>query len=464
MSDKKFTEVRDKLNAVSKSFCLAKWNQVTLSLPTGMTHSCHHPVQHKIPLEEIAEHPDALHNTKFKMQQRKLMLEGVRPKECHYCWDIEDAHPNNLSDRTYKSADDWAAPDFDTIKNLPWDARPNPRYLEISFGIECNFKCAYCAPNISSGILAEFLKHGHYKEIPLMSLENLKSEGVYPYGKNEENPYVDAFWKWWPSLKKDLRVFRITGGEPLLSPSTFRFLEDLTSQEAKELHVAINSNFGVPEANLDRFIALSKRIVEEQRTASYEVYTSVDTHGEQAEYIRNGLNYKQFLKNIRKYLTEVPKVKIIFMVTYNALSVTKFNEMLHDLVELKSEFCELPDHIPRVMIDISPLRNPHILNCQILTPDFASYMEKDLEFMKKAKIIGAPYSPAFYDHEISKMERLIHWFKSEQNSVVRARLDINRWCFHTFLEEYDRRKGLNFDSTFPEYYEFRETCKKLYQN
>ena len=60
-----------KLNEVGRGFCLAKWNQVTVLLQTGMTHSCHHPVPHKIPLEELKENKSALHNTKFKKLQRK---------------------------------------------------------------------------------------------------------------------------------------------------------------------------------------------------------------------------------------------------------------------------------------------------------------------------------------------------------------------------------------------------------
>ena len=32
------------------------------------------------------------------------MLEGGRPKECDYCWRVEDADPNALSDRHLKSA------------------------------------------------------------------------------------------------------------------------------------------------------------------------------------------------------------------------------------------------------------------------------------------------------------------------------------------------------------------------
>ena len=46
-------EVKKKLDEVGCGFCLAKWTQVTIHLGTGMTHSCHHPDPHKIPVEEI---------------------------------------------------------------------------------------------------------------------------------------------------------------------------------------------------------------------------------------------------------------------------------------------------------------------------------------------------------------------------------------------------------------------------
>ena len=87
----KFEKTKKQLDSVSPSFCLAKWQQVTIHLQNGHTHSCHHPQTHKIPLEEIKENPSALHNTEYKKQQRKLMLEGKRPDECSYCWKVEDS-------------------------------------------------------------------------------------------------------------------------------------------------------------------------------------------------------------------------------------------------------------------------------------------------------------------------------------------------------------------------------------
>ena len=45
----------------------------------------------------------------------------------------------------------------------------------------------------------------------------LKNIGLMPIDEStKNNPYVQAFWRWWPNIYKDLEVFRMTGGEPLL--------------------------------------------------------------------------------------------------------------------------------------------------------------------------------------------------------------------------------------------------------
>ena len=119
--NKKPNEVRDELNNVSPSFCLAKWLQVTIHLQNGQTHSCHHPGTHKVPLIELESDPSALHNTVLKKSYRKMMLEGERPAECEYCWKIEDSHPDNLSDRVFKSLNDFH--ELERISTLPW-SRP----------------------------------------------------------------------------------------------------------------------------------------------------------------------------------------------------------------------------------------------------------------------------------------------------------------------------------------------------
>ena len=54
------------LDPKSASFCGAKWFNATIWLGSGMTTSCHHPLPHKIDLEEIKNNPSAIHNTQKK--------------------------------------------------------------------------------------------------------------------------------------------------------------------------------------------------------------------------------------------------------------------------------------------------------------------------------------------------------------------------------------------------------------
>ena len=86
LNDTNRKQMRDLLNKTGKGFCLAKWTQVTMHLGNGLTHSCHHPGAHSIPLDELKKNPSALHNTEFKKERRKEMLNGQRPKECDFCW------------------------------------------------------------------------------------------------------------------------------------------------------------------------------------------------------------------------------------------------------------------------------------------------------------------------------------------------------------------------------------------
>ena len=91
------------LDPKSASFCGAKWYNATIWLGSGQTTSCHHPLPHRIDLEEIKTNPSAIHNTAQKKLERKQMQCGDRPKGCEYCWKIEDIKRDNISDRVYKS-------------------------------------------------------------------------------------------------------------------------------------------------------------------------------------------------------------------------------------------------------------------------------------------------------------------------------------------------------------------------
>ena len=206
------------LDSTGPGFCLAKWTQVTMHLGSGLTHSCHHPEPHKIPLEELKDDPGALHNTQFKKERRKEMLNGERPAECDYCWRIEDDESGNFSDRVNKSLDPYSLQYHDEIKFSTGDENIYPKYVEVSFGNVCNFKCSYCGPTFSSKWAEEIKHDGPYKFSDGSTFNEAFQEVD---NKSQDNPYTDAFWEWFPEALSHMHTFRVTGGEPLLSKHFF---------------------------------------------------------------------------------------------------------------------------------------------------------------------------------------------------------------------------------------------------
>ena len=176
--------VYKELNEVSPSFCLAKWFNVSIHLPTGKTHSCYHPKSHHIPLEEIEEDPSALHNTGYKKEQRKKMLEGERPAECNFCWQMED-HSDQLSDRAYRSKDVYEPGIIEEARKIGFTGNAKPRYVEVNFNQACNFKCAYC-----SSVLPNRMAQGNNRtRIPSLS-DKLHNDMTYMDNPNNspDNP------------------------------------------------------------------------------------------------------------------------------------------------------------------------------------------------------------------------------------------------------------------------------------
>ena len=453
-------EVKDKLDKVGCGFCLAKWTQVTMHLGTGMTHSCHHPSPHKIPLAEISRNPSALHNTRYKKRKRKEMLEGKRPEECNYCWKVED-NSNSFSDRVFKSSEDWSMPSYETITDGNWRKDFNPRYVEVSFSNTCNFKCAYCGPQFSSKWVEEIEKHGGYKKVDNFNdIESIKAKGEFPYKQSEDNPYVEAFWKWWPDLFPDLHTFRITGGEPLLSKDTFKVLEYIRDNPDvnPNINLSINTNLGVPDKLIEKFITLAEDLCNNNKVRELIIFTSIEAQGKQAEYTRHGLEANTFWSNVEKVLTRLPQVTINVMATFNALSVFTYDKLIDKIFELKGKYTNGKRYwITPLQLDTSYLRWPQHLSVKILEKE---HKELILESAKKALYYGMKEythdNYGFTNIEIQKIKRIYDYAIGEDDFKV----EHQRSKFVKFVDELDRRRDTNFLETFPELKQLYATYKE----
>lgn len=450
--------IRQRLDNISCSFCAAKWTQVTIHLQNGFTHSCHHPVPHKIPLEELEKNPHALHNTPYKIEQRKKMLEGNQPSECNYCWNIENLGKDHLSDRHYKSAEYWSSEYIDEILENPLDENFLPTYLEVSFSNVCNLNCMYCSPQISSKWQDDIRRNGPYDlgDFKHADLGWLDSQGMTPIPEREHNPYVEAFWKIWPELSQRLRVFRITGGEPLMSKHTWRILEYIQKNPTPDMELLINTNLCVQDTLIDKLISIGKDLIENKKVKRFEIYTSVESVGIQAEYIRPGLDYDKFIKNLVRVTTEMPIVqwrsKVVIMATYNLLSIPRFRKLLEWLLDYRKQYAE--KHWKHIWIDISYLRYPSWQTVSLADQKLLDIIKSDLEFMKSndQEVVGYH---GFQDTEIEKFERMYEYAVSSSKNLN----PIEHVRFYNFYKEHDARKGFDFVETFPELEKLYNDCK-----
>jgi len=445
--DERVDAVAKRLNAVGPGFCAMKWLHQTLYLHTGDNHSCYHPRPHHIPLKEIEADPSALHNTEWKKQQRKTMLEGGRPDECYYCWNIEDLEGEHLSDRMFHSASNFAVDEIENLAKLPWDAPINPRYLEVSFGNGCNYRCGYCCPQASTLWMDEIKKHGNYdltyNQYGIEFLEN----GTY-YGPKDDNPYVEAFWKWWPSLKKDLWTLRITGGEPLMNPGAMQFFDLLEKEPAPQLDISINSNLGVTTAKMDRMYDRIESLLEQKKIKKFTMFTSIDTWGPQAEYMRTGLQLEHWERNLKEALRRGFEVSL--MCTFNVLCVTNYKSLMHKMIEWREEF-----GMDAIRFDVPYLKEPPHWMINILPESFIPYMDDTLKFIDDNM-------DKFKPQEYEKFKRVTNYMKT--NPVDPAKIHQGQRDFYSFFTENDKRLGTNLLETFPEYTEFYNYCKGVYES
>ena len=438
------------------AMCLAKWKQVSLHLPTGLNNSCYHPPLHAIPAELLADNPSALHNTPYKKEQRKIMLKQERPSECSYCWSMEDN--GKLSDRHYRSGEPWAAKDFDVIVNSNGDEDVIPSYVEVNFNHACNLACSYCSPQFSSTWQQEVERHGGYPTSTVHNDPGHFTGRNRPIPVRDHNPYVEAFWTWWPTLYPELEHFRMTGGEPLLDKNTYRVFDYVLANPKPDLHLNVTSNFSVDEKSWQRYKAYVKELCEGEKIEHFMQYVSLDAWATQAEYIRNGLDFPLLWDRVNQFLTDIPgRNSITFIVTMNNLSVTTLDSLFAGILGLRHIYS---NDYQRVWFDTPVLRQPAWQRLDILPESYADKLEHLWAWMLKQQETEATRFKGFKDYEIARLDRDIAWMREGQKQPVEL-LNQRKADFYRFFNEYDRRHNTDFLKTFPEMSMWWNECRYL---
>ena len=426
------------LDPISASFCGAKWYNATIWLGSGMTTSCHHPPAHRIDEQEIKLYPSRIHNTAEKKQDRAQMQQGERPTGCDYCWKIEDMGRDAISDRVYKSRI-YSKETLDEAAVMDPDADVNLRTLEISFDRTCQFACSYCNPAFSSTWVRDIHRNGAYRDLVSDGRNHFTHEhpDAQLFTINDINPYITAFFEWWESdLHHTLDELRITGGEPLMSGYTWQLVDWFRDNPGRSsTRLAINSNLGMDWNTI-------QRLLDSCHGVELDLYTSNESMGAHAEYIRDGLVWQTWMDNMTAIMRSNKVRALHVMCTINALCLESLPEFLTLMLEWKSRWGA---NMPNFTLNI--LRFPSFQSPLVL-PDHTRMHHRD---RLQAWLDNWYNHSMLHEHERNHVQRLIDYLDVVKTPHSDA-FDIP--CLHndfrSFFTQYDQRRSKNFADTFPD--------------
>jgi organic radical activating enzyme len=421
----------------SESFCGAKWYNATIWLGSGMTTSCHHPLPHKVDIEEAKINPRTLHNTAKKKEERRQMQQGERPAGCEYCWKIEDIGRDNISDRVYKTVL-FTDEDLDNAFKSNFTEDVNLRTLEISFDRTCQFACSYCNPAFSSTWVKDINNNGPYMDLVSDGRNHFThshdSSQLFKFGEN--NPYIDAFFQWWESdLHKTLTELRITGGEPLMSGYTWQLLDWFKANKGRsQTRLAINSNLGT-QVDIDRLF--------QSVDAPIDLYTSNESVGAHAEYIRDGLVWNDWINSIDLICDNFANYKLRglhIMCTINALSLESLTDFLDQIVQWKMCYGKNYPFFTLNILRFPSFQSPLVLPDELRT----KYKNKLQDWMMQNQ-----KNELIHEMELNQLQRLIDYLDVVKTPHLgAAEQEILQKDFKKFYSQYDIRRDKDFVSTF----------------
>ena len=460
--DETYQSYRERsINSISPSFCGAKWYNATIWLNMGQTTSCHHPQPHKIPLRELERSPKALHNTQYKKLVRKEMLEGIRPKECEYCWKIEDLGPDKVSDRVYKSVIYSDEELVSAQKNYGWNKDVDLKTLEISFDANCNFACSYCNASFSTTWQADIKTNGAYQNLVTDGGGAFQHAGddSMIYGKDQlDNPYLAAFWTWWEGdLQKSLRELRVTGGEPTMSKGFWKLMNWWKEHPDCDVNFAVNSNLGQTKQLVDKLIDSTHSF------KHFSLYTSGESIGKHAEYIRDGLNWELWKENVDRMINDGNLKTFNVMMTINALCLFSITEFLDEINILKRKYTGKTE----VLATLNILRFPSFQSATTL-PEHIK-LERANHLQNWAENLIKTNDGLYNDTElwglVNQIYRLCEYLREvTQGHSFASELDLREKDFKSFYIQYDIRRNKNFVETFPELKEWWDNIEATDSN
>lgn len=301
----------------NESACLLKWAWSTVYFNSGTTASCHRTQKYAITPNNF----DLFHNLPDKIAARNTMLAGQWPQAgCEYCKNVEDA--GGLSDRqsTLQQDNGWLVP-----PELATDSAATvvtPTILEVYFKNTCNMKCVYCGPHHSS----------------LWEEENRKFDSsfhnrTFDIKQAQHNDHYDRMvadlWKYLDQNDryKNIKRYHILGGEPLLMTELDDSIEFWRTHPNPDLIFSIITNLNIPTTRFKQYLSQFRKLVLSNKIWKLQITASLDCWDSEQEYVRYGLDLRQWQENFELLLNQ-PWISVSINSAVSALTIKSLPKLL----------------------------------------------------------------------------------------------------------------------------------------
>lgn len=220
-----------------------------------------------------------------------------------------------------------------------------------------------------------------------------------------------------------------------MSGYTWKLIEWFKRNRGKsQTRLAINSNLAMDPSKLEELLAATEGI-------ELDIYTSNESMGPHAEYIRDGLDWEQWCSNMTLLMKSKKLRGLHNMATINALCLESLPEFLEMLLIWKSRYSA---DFPNFTLNI--LRFPSFQSPLVL-PDEIRMKHRD---RLDSWLMSFYNHSMLHQHERNHVQRLIDYLDvvktPHRETFERPSLHND---FRKFYEQYDQRRGKNFPETFP---------------
>ena len=343
------------------------------------------------------ENIEELVNDSELVKLRGDLLTDKKVKTCDGCWKIEDSGGTSYRsswNNRFKYYQREALQNVDDNFNIIDPSKI--RFLDLTFGNNCNMKCVMCHPMASSQwikdqgpLIAEFAKevglgvsNSPDRNKVEFEPEKYVSDVTYlaSYTENSlevpreivQRPwYKDYDWNKFNHIIPNLQHINMVGGEPLINVEQEKLLEHIVEMGySKNISISYNTNLSIVSAKVKKYWPQFREIA---------LSCSFDAIGKQNDYIRYLSSWEVFTKNIFEAYNLSDNMIINFASTVSVYNILEIGKIVDWSIDMLLEREKRGLEISKILPFFTFVKIPVIHDIQILPKEIKEIAIKELE-------------------------------------------------------------------------------------